>query len=154
MNQIEEIFKSNELDERAISQQISYKIQNLQIDEILNKFCYFQNDTVFLDYVYFKYFSCQDTYSIIIQYLTNVLDGVLQHFSLFTIHINMSTLSINEINTHHSFICGISALLKKKYPNKLAKCFIHNAPNVFSKIYSIISLFIDTQTQLKIELIK
>jgi hypothetical protein len=154
MNQIEKVFKDKEVDESAVSQQILTKIKNLQIQEILNNFCCVKNDTVFIEYVYFKYLSSNDTYNVITQYLIRILDGVLLKNPLFTIHINMTALTLSEINTHHKFICAVSTLFKNKYPNKLAKCFIHNAPKVFSKIYSIISLFIDTETQLKIQLIK
>jgi hypothetical protein len=154
MIQIEEVFKDKELDESAVSHQIFTKIKNLEIEEILNNFCCVKNDTVFIEYVYFKYLSSNDTYNLITQHLINILDNVLLKNKLFTIHINMNSLTLNEINTHRKFICVVSTLFKNKYPNKLAKCFIHNAPKVFSKIYSIISLFIDEETQLKIQLIK
>ena len=48
---------------------------------------------------------------------------------------------------------GYIKIIKKKYPNKLEKCYVHNAPVIFEKLYSIISLFIDEETQKKIKII-
>ena len=159
MNQIESFKdkdknKDIELDENSIFQQILHKMNSLQIDEILNNLFSFKEDTVFIDYVYFKYLSCENTYFIITQYLTNILDNILIHYQLFNIDINMKTLTFQEINIHHKYICSISMLFKNKYPKKLSKCLIFNSPAVFSKIYNIVALFIDKETQMKIQIIK
>ena len=44
--------------------------------------------------------------------------------------------------------------LKDKYPEKLAKCYVYNAPFIFTQIFNIVSMFIDKETQKKIELVK
>lgn len=155
MNQTE-LFKDKhyEIDENEISQKILQKMKFLQFDEILNELFSLKEDTVYIDYVYFKYLSSKHTYLIITQYLTNILDNVLIKYPLFNININMKALTFQEINSHHKYICSISSLFKNKYPNKLSKCYIFNAPKVFSKIYNIVSLFIDEETQFKIQLVK
>jgi hypothetical protein len=157
MNQME-LFKDEnkeiELHENIISQQILNKMNCSKIDEILNDLFRIKEDTVFIDYVYFKYLSCQNTYFIITQYLTNILDNILIHYPFFNVHINMKALTFQEINNHHKYICSLSVLLKNKYPTKLSKCLIFNSPAVFSKIYNIISLFIEKETQMKIQIMK
>jgi hypothetical protein len=65
----------------------------------------------------------------------------------------MKNLNIIDIDKHKSFIHNIAGFLKEKYPQKLSKCYIYNAPFVFAQIYNIISLFIDKDTQKKIELV-
>jgi ribosomal protein S17E len=66
----------------------------------------------------------------------------------------MKKISLSDIDKHKIFIQNISTYLKEKYPDKLLKCFIHNAPFVFKQIFNIISTFIDKETQKKIELVK
>ena len=62
-------------------------------------------------------------------------------------------MTVLEIDKHGQFIQHLSGILKDRYPNKLEKCYIYNAPFVFAKIYNIVSRFIDKDTQTKIELI-
>ena len=67
--------------------------------------------------------------------------------------MNLKKLTLIDIDKHKEFIQDMSVYLKDKYPDKLIKCYIHNAPFVFSQIFNIVSLFIDKDTQTKIELI-
>jgi hypothetical protein len=64
----------------------------------------------------------------------------------------MKTLTVLEIDKHMIFIQSISALLKETYSNKMNKCYVYNATFVFSKVLKLVSLFIDPETQQKIEL--
>jgi hypothetical protein len=141
----------NQLDFHLKKEENEYAI--LQITEVLSHFCSFMDNNVFIDYNYFKSSNENDKYRIFTKYLSNIIDLVLINFPLVTVHINLSTLTMSEIHNHYNFICGISILFKKKYPNKLEKCLVHNAPVVFEKLYSIISLFIDAETQKKIEIV-
>jgi hypothetical protein len=93
------------------------------------------------------------TYSIIINYVTNNIDTILSNNEKFTVYVNLKKLTLVDIDKHKDFIHDLSLFLKNKYPNKLTKCYIYNAPFVFSQIFNIVSLFIDKDTQLKIELI-
>jgi hypothetical protein len=65
----------------------------------------------------------------------------------------MKSLTLTEIEKHMEFIQYISKLLRDKYTNKLLKCYIYNAPFVFSQLFNIISFLIDKETLSKIELI-
>jgi hypothetical protein len=69
------------------------------------------------------------------------------------VHVNLKKLTLIDIDKHKEFIQDMSGHLKNKYPDKLIKCYIYNAPFVFSQIFNIVSLFIDKDTQKKIELI-
>jgi len=120
---------------------------------ILNGICNHKNNSLIIDYRFFKYFATKETYNIITQLITNNIDNILQTNELFIVYVNMKKLTITEIDKHKDFIQFISVFLKEKYPQKLAKCFVYNAPFVFSTIFNIICLFIDKETQMKIELI-
>ena len=67
--------------------------------------------------------------------------------------MNLKKITLIDIDKHKEFIQDMSIYLKDKYPDKLTKCYIYNAPFVFSQIFNIVSLFIDKDTQTKIELI-
>jgi hypothetical protein len=66
----------------------------------------------------------------------------------------MKKISLTDIDKHRIFIQNLSSCLKDKYPDKLSKCYIYNPPIVFKQIFNIISVFIDKETQKKIELVK
>jgi hypothetical protein len=63
-------------------------------------------------------------------------------------------LTLVEIDKHKNFIQYLSTFLKDKYPQKMEKCYIFNAPFVFSQLFHIISMFIDKETQSKIVVFK
>jgi hypothetical protein len=65
----------------------------------------------------------------------------------------MKGLTLTDIDKHINFIQSISGLFKEKYPFLLEKCFVHNAPFVFSKLLHLISLLIDKETRDKIEVL-
>jgi hypothetical protein len=66
----------------------------------------------------------------------------------------MKNLTIVDVDKHKEYIAYISEIFKDKYPDKLAKCYVYNAPFIFTQIFNIISVFIDKDTQKKIELVK
>jgi hypothetical protein len=87
-------------------------------------------------------------------YITNNIDNILLKHSEFIVQVNMQKLSVSDIDKHKVFITNLSLVLKEKYPNKLLKCYIYNAPFMFKQIFNMISVFIDKETQEKIELVK
>lgn len=148
-----EIFSEN--NENNCSEKIQDKIRRGEWKDILNNLCCIKDNTniIILNYIYFKYIASNETYNIILNYITNNIDKVLLNRNEFIVYVNMKNLTIVDIDKHKLFIQTISGYLKDKYPQKLAKCYIYNAPFVFSQIYNIVSLFIDKETQKKIELV-
>ena len=65
----------------------------------------------------------------------------------------MKNLTIVDIDKHKLFIQCISVYFQEKYPQKLGKCYVYNSPFVFNQLYNIICMFIDKETQKKIELV-
>ena len=87
-------------------------------------------------------------------YITNNIDNILLTNNEFVVHVSMKKITLSDIDKHKIFIQNISTFLKEKYPDKLLKCYVYNAPYVFKQIFNIISVFIDKETQKKIELVK
>ena len=137
----------------SASEIILSKIQKKEWQFIFGGLCNIQNNSVIIDYKYFKICATKDTYDTILNYLIMNIDSVLNNKSTFCTYINLKTLTVLEIDKHGQFIQHLSTVLKDRYPNKLEKCYIYNAPFVFAKIYNVVSMSIDKDTQQKIELI-
>ena len=135
------------------SEKIISKIKNGEWNDIFEGLCSIKDNVLILDYIFFKHFATKVTYSIIINYVTNNIDTILSNNEKFTVYVNLKKLTLGDIDKHKDFIHDLSLFLKDKYPDKLTKCYIYNAPFVFSQIFNIVSLFIDKDTQLKIELV-
>lgn len=146
-----EIF--SEIIENSSSEKIINKVKNGEWEDILNGLCYIKENSIILNYIYFKYIAKDDTYSYILKYITNNIDNILLTNSQFAVHVNMKNLTIVDIDRHKIFIQNISGFLKDKYPKKLSKCYVYNAPFIFTQIFTIVSMFIDKDTQKKIELV-
>lgn len=146
-----EIF--SEINENSSSEKIIHKVKNGEWRDILNGLCCIKENSIVLNYIYFKYIAKDETYSYILNYITNNIDKVLQTNNQFIVHVNMKNLTIVDIDKHKIFIQNISGFLKDKYPQKLSKCYVYNAPFIFTQIFAIVSMFIDKDTQKKIELV-
>ena len=134
-------------------EQLIVHFQNKNFNYILNNFCKKNNNELTINYLYFKYLGNQDTYDLFTSVFVDFVDSILSKDDFFIVHISIKKMSVMEIKKHITFIRDVSNLLKQKYQNKMKKCYIYNASNVFSQIYDIISKFVDKDTQQKIELI-
>jgi hypothetical protein len=141
-------------DYTSLSNKIIEKIKLGKCEEIFNGICKISGDCIIIDYIYFKHFATLNTYHLITNVITNNIDIILQHTPTFTVHVNMKTLAIRDIDTHKTYIQTISEHLKHKYNKKLLHCYIYNSSYIFTHMYTIISMFIDKETQSKIHLIK
>ena len=123
--------------------------------EIIPRFIEIDNDNeIILDYRIFKLIAMSETYTIIIETIMDIIERVLDKSNMFTIHVCLKTLTLKELDNHYTFICNISETLKNKYTDKLDKCYIYNAPFIFSHAISIVSKIVDKKTQQKIIVIK
>ena len=135
-------------------EKIINKIKKGNLNDILSKLCFVNKNTVLINYIYFKYLATETTYNFILTYITNNIDNILSTNNEFIVHVNMQKLSLGDIDKHQKFINNLSLVLKDRYPNKLLKCYIYKAPFMFKQIFNMISVFIDKETQEKIELVK
>jgi hypothetical protein len=123
-------------------------------NDILSKLCFvLDSQNIILDYRYFKFISSVDNYELLVCYIVSVIQSVLNKNETFILHVNLDSLTLLHIEKHFGFIKKISEVLKTTFPDKLNICNVYNAPFIFSKIISIISLFVDKKTQQKIKLI-
>lgn len=138
---------------KETSEKIIDKIKNGEWIYILNELCLINENKLILNYIFFKHFATKQTYDFILNYITNCIDNILINNNEFIVYVNLKSLTIVDIDKHKQFIQNISGFLKDKYPEKMKKCYIYNAPFVFTQVFNIISMFIDKDTQKKIELV-
>ena len=139
--------------ENTSSEKIIDKVRNGNWNDIFKGICCIKENNIVLNYIYFKYIANDETYSYIMNHITNNINQILQTNNEFSVHVNMKSLTIVDIDKHKEFIQQISLFLKDNYPNKLEKCYVYNAPFMFSNFFNIVSMFIDKETQKKIELV-
>jgi hypothetical protein len=123
--------------------------------ELIQNLCYIQQKNhIIINYPYFKYITKNNIYNgnEIIQYLINVMQNVLTEYKQFIVHLNTNNLNLIDVEKYYLFIQQISQVMKDQFPEKMKTCYIYNAPYIFSKIFSIISIFIDKKTLQKIKI--
>jgi hypothetical protein len=128
------------------------QVSNFQLIESL---CYaYKENHIIINYPYFKYITKNNIYSSddIIQHLIIVMQNVLKEHNKFIIHLNTNNLNLIDVEKYYLFIQKTSQIMKDLFPEKMKTCYIYNAPYIFSKLFSIISVFIDKDTQKKIKI--
>lgn len=144
-----EHFRKREINKVSIVE----KIKNQNYDEIFEGLCSTKEGSIIMNYQYFKHFAMSDTYDIILQFIISNIENILKEQDTFTVHVNANNLSITDVDKHRTFILKISQVLSEKFPRRLHKCYIYDAPFIFSQIFNIISKFIDKDTQRKIHVV-
>ena len=126
---------------------------NGKFQELLNYYCNVKENDIIFNFYYFKYLANNQTYDTFTKLMIGYIDSVLQNYDKFNVHISIHKLTVMEIHKHIGYIRVMTDLLKSRYQDKMGKCSIYNASNMFSQIYEIIVPFIDPDTQKKIELV-
>lgn len=123
---------------------------------ILDKFCYIERENdIIIDHAFFKqYIKMTDNSINTLNRLIDQIEKVLKHYDNFNVHLKIKSLTLIEIDKHKDLIAMMSVILKQKFPDKLQNCLIYDAPFIFSSLFSLVSSFIDKDTQKKMRLIK
>lgn len=152
----DELIQCNELSyhfKNTLSTNIIETIKTGNWNDILHGICNIKDNSVFLNYSYFKHFGTKETYPIVLDYILYQLDKLLLEHNHFVVHSNIKSLTVSEIDKHKKFIHHISSIMNEKYPDKLFRCYVYNAPFIFSQIMNMVSIFIDKETQRKFVLL-
>ena len=125
-------------------------------EDVLKKVCYlYKENQIVINYSYLKWIMKNGAYTneSLIEYIMNVFKETLLYHKNFSLHMNSNHLTMMDIDKYYLFIKNISLIMKESFPNKLDKCFVYNAPFIFSKLFSILSVFIDKATLQKIQIV-
>jgi hypothetical protein len=141
------------MENKNLEEIIVKKIKQGNFSDILLGFCKTFNETLIIDFSYFKYIANKDTYEIITNLIIDSVEKLLKFQDSLIIHINMKKLTIHDLDKHKNYIYEILHFFKLNYPDKLSNCYIYNAPFIFDKLIKIINRIFDKKTQDKIKLV-
>lgn len=106
-----------------------------------------------LKYVYLKQLFLQTTTANIIHHMIQTIEQSLQMYNQIVVYMDLSTITLLDIDKYKYFIRESAIILKHKFPDILDICYVQNAPFIFSQLIKVFGLFIDKKTQKKIVLI-
>jgi len=133
-----------------------YQNRMMNDEDFLKKTCFvYKENHIVINYSYLKWIMKNGVYTneSLIEYIMNVFKETLSYHKKIILHINSNHLTMMDIDKYYLFIKNISLIMKETFPNKLDKCFVYNAPFIFSKLFSILSVFIDKATLQKIKIV-
>lgn len=123
-------------------------------EQITNNICYIHENNLVIQYAFFKKFGNKNNYDIITQHIVNNINSILIHYELINVHFSLHKMDLLGLEKHYDFLLCICKLMQSTYPDKLNKFNIYQPPFIYSKIYSIISTFIDKTTRSRIKLVE
>ena len=98
MEIINDMFSENI--ENTSSEKIIDKVRNGNWNDIFKGICCIKENNIVLNYIYFKYIANDETYSYIMNHITNNINQILQTNNEFSVHVNMKSLTIVDIDKH------------------------------------------------------
>ena len=122
-------------------------------EQIINNICYVDENNLIIQYAFFKKFGNKHNYDVITMHIISNINNILQHYTLINVHFSLHKMDLLDLEKHYDFLLCICKLMQSTYPDKLNKFNIYQPPFIYSKIYSIISTFIDKTTRSRIKLI-
>jgi hypothetical protein len=123
-------------------------------EQIISNICYFEENNLIIQYSFFKKFGNKTNYDIISQHIITNIDSILRKYETINVHFSLYKMDLLDLEKHYDFLINICKLMQYTYPDKLNKFNIYQAPYIYSKIYSIISTFIDKNTRSKIQVVE
>ena len=123
-------------------------------EQIMNNICYIDENNLIIQYSFFKKFANKNNYDQITQVIINNIDSILKKYDLIDVHFSLYKMDLLDLEKHYDFLINICKLMQYTYPDKLNKFNIYQPPYIYSKIYSIISTFIDKNTRSRIRLVE
>jgi len=123
-------------------------------NDLYYHFCNNTNRNIIeLNYVYFKQLFLQTTSTNIIEHMIRIIEQSLQTYSQIVVYMDLSTITLLDIDKYKYFIRESTIILKHRFPDILDMCYIQNAPFIFSQLIKVFGLFIDKKTQKKMILV-
>lgn len=132
----------------------SFCYNSEKITTTLQDFCLnYHTNNVSFDYKLFKFLYNHISIEKILQHIINVINSILNKYDTFIVHVNIKSLTLLDIDKYKEFIQIMSIKLKELFNDKLEKCYIYDAPYIFSSVFNFLNMFIDKKTQDKLEIV-
>lgn len=136
-----------------IEQVYNYIKRASSSQEILDKICYVIDNSIYMDYRYFKPVGNDAVYEPLVAHIIDKIKQVLLVTPTLIVNVSLKGFSIREMEKHINFFKHISIILDTHYPKKLSTCNVYNASSIFTQLFSLLSYFIDKDTLNKVNLV-
>ena len=128
----------------------------IDIDKLISNSIYILNgNIIYFDYLIFKTFANQDSYTKIVNYIIQLFSYCIHKFGNFEFHLNIDTFTISACQRHINLIKQFNNECFKsetQFSSNLKSMHIYNTPNIIDNINTILSPLIDTNVKNKIYL--
>jgi len=133
---------------------IKKKGLNIHLNEILEKFCYNEDDVMILNFYCMKWMAKIDK-QIIINIIRNNMQSILNKgYKKVMIHVCLKSLSLSQIDAFYSFFKEATTIFKQEFPDRLEKCYLYHCSTIFNTLYKLVSGFLEKETLQRIEVFK
>ena len=134
---------------------LDYKTKkNISINDIIDYFCHTKEDSLFVDYRFFKLISNNiDLFQIYYNSLVNNIDKLLKNNKNIFIHVNIEKFLLTDFDKYSNLFTKLTNLFLEKYPDILNKLFVYGSGIIFDKLIKLLSMFLTKETRTKMILI-
>jgi hypothetical protein len=133
---------------------LDYKTKkNFLINDIIHFFCHTNEDSLFVDYRFFKLINNIDLFQNYYNILVHNIDKLLQKNNNIFIHVNIEKFSLTDFDKYSNIFTKLTNLFIEKYPDILNKLFIYGSGIIYEKLIKMLSMFLTKETRTKMILI-
>ena len=135
--------------------EIKKDIKNIEFSLFLNSFCRIDpNNQIVIDYRYFKLIAFNENYDLFKFFIVDKINKVLSITDKITLHVNLETISLIDIEKHSTFLIHLAKYMSENYPDKLDKGYIYNSGYLVHSVYNILIMVLNKETRHKILFVK
>lgn len=85
--------------------------------------------------------------------LTNAAATTTSAAAGITVELDLTGFTLASFMRHLKFFRRVATHFQTKYPNRLQKCWVHNAPTFVRQVCTMLATFVDARTMEKIEFV-
>ena len=121
-------------------------LQPAELNNIMDNFCRIRNAyEIMIDFKYFKLIAKPDFYETIIKYIVTTIKYVLHTQQRVSLHINLKSMSLTDIDKYKSFISQIS--YQQNVLSSIGSINIYNTGVIFTTLINVVLSFLDKPTK-------
>jgi hypothetical protein len=125
--------------------------KNEDINIYLSYFSYIKENSLILDYRFFKLIGNPNNYDFFLNYLMNQIEEIFKNTNLFNLYFNIDTITLTELDKYSTFFIKVAKLFSEKYPDCLQNFYILGSGFMFDNMKNLFSLILPKKTREKIQ---
>jgi hypothetical protein len=130
--------------------------QNFDLQQLMNSTVFVIPNTkhIYFNYPLFKTYANFDIYAMLIEHTLRILNGCIDNYGEFEMHVNLNTFSISAAERYYNAIrmfCEECLKNQKEYYKKITYMHIYHAPSLFDNISKLLDRFINPVIKSKIK---